>query len=226
MANSSNHSVLNEIGLHRTRLRLRGRKAKLTKLEPRKAAAILSMVDLLSCAFGGAIFLFLLTAAPPAAREASPKTTTEDGYVAIWVNSTMVRPIFVLKQRKTGISFVVDGTTLVGQSAHRKVAGSRSGDTGGHVYAIGATPWDAEPGGQLQSLLLKFDKPVAEWCLRYGTASDDSSARARSVSEIKEAPIQIRVQGPRARGFLEVKLPNQAVPQALQMSPCQDFDLL
>lgn len=216
-------SAATEVGRHRARMRLGRRRKRSTSVEPRKASAVLTMVDLLSCAFGGAIFLFLLTAEPPGSAEASPKASTDDGLLTIRMASTTVRPIFVLKQKGTGQTFIVDGSTLTGHSAQRKVANSRSGIAGGSVFAIGSTPWDAEPGAQLHELTLKFEKPSTDWCIRYGTASDDSSARVRSIDQVKGPSIQIVVQGPRARRS-EVKLgpPGELLPP-LQMSPCYDF---
>lgn len=213
----------NDVGRHRARMKFGRRRKRSPSVEPRKASAVLTMVDLLSCAFGGAIFLFLLTAEPPGNADASPKAATDDGLLTIRMASTIIRPIFVLRQKITGQTFIVDGATLTGHSAQRKIAKSRSGLTGGSVFAIGSTPWDAEPGGQLHELTLKFEKPTTDWCIRYGTASDDSSARARSIDQVKGPPIQIVVQGPRARRA-EVKLgqPDEVLP-ALQMSPCYDF---
>lgn len=211
-------------GLTRARLRLRKRAPPRAEAPPRKAAAILTMVDLLSCAFGGGIFLFLLTAAPPGnLAKASPNAMTKDGLLIIEVASEMVRPIFVLSQVRTGHSFIVDGQSLLGRSAMRRVANAYAGTRTGNVYAVGTTPWDVEDGSTRRSLILRFEQPVSEWCLRYATADDDSSARERGLNQIKEARITVRIQKPGMRaeeiGAGQVKL----MPAPLQLSQCLNF---
>lgn len=212
-------------GLVRARMRLRSHKRRISDAPPRRAAAILTMVDLLSCAFGGGIFLFLLTAAPAGyAPGAAPSARTNDGFLKIHLTSDMVRPIFVLKQTKTDYSFVVDGASLVGRSVERRVAEARSGIATGRVYAIGPTPWDVAEDAPQRSLTLRFEEPVADWCIRFATADDDSSARKRGANQIAEAPIVLSIQRPGSRrievvGTGQLKI----MPPPLQFSPCIDF---
>jgi hypothetical protein len=180
------------------------------------------MVDLLSCAFGGGIFLFIITANPSAMMpKAPPPARTQDGHLFIRLTSDMVRPVFVFTQRKTGRRFVVHGASLRGHSTLRRVVDAQSGDMVGNVYAVGATPWDAEAGAPIRRLMLKFEQPMAEWCIQYATADDDTSARARGLKEMKEAEITVRVQKP---GSSQTVLAGESKRMpALELSPCINF---
>lgn len=209
--------------LTRVRMQLRRRDSVISPPQPRPTASILTMVDLLSCAFGGGIFLFIITANPlDMTTKAAPPSRTDDGLVVIQLKSEMVRPIFVFTQKRTGHRFVVDGPSLRGHSALQRVADARSGDKAGNVYAVRPTPWDLQEKASVRTLTLKFEQPVSEWCVQYGTADDDTSARARGASQISRAEIAIRVQKPGTTRRVTVS-EGTFMPAPLQLSSCIDF---
>jgi hypothetical protein len=186
-------------GLHRSRLRLRGSRRKAADPRAQTARAVLSMVDLLSCAFGGALFLFILTAAPANQAGGLPPAATDRAFLWIDIDSTTARPIVILKrfENEGGAlqdTIRVDASRLKGNGSLREVVGARSNDTGGKISTFGLTPWEVDPGVRLPTLVLMLDDPSSFWCVRLGVASDDSSARARSGTAIQTGQMTVRKQ--------------------------------
>lgn len=185
MVSSTSTDDPEDVSLHRSRLRLRGVQRKAQVRRVRSTRAVLSMVDLLSCAFGGALFLFMLTAAPPNQAGGLPPTVFDRATLWIDVETTNARPIVILKRYETAerrgpaaATMRIDLAQLDGSSALRKVIGATSNDFGGNVYAFGPTPWESAPGTRPVPLILMLDDPATHWCVRLGMASDDTLGRS------------------------------------------------
>lgn len=210
--------------LERARMRLRSYKRRASNAPPRRAAAVLTMVDLLSCAFGGGIFLFLITAAPFGRTSgAAPSARTNDGFLTIQLQSEMVRPMFILKEVGGGTSFVVDSESITGRSVERRVKLAKAGPSNGRVYAVGPTPWDVAAGTPVRKLVLRFEEPAPDWCISVATANDDSYARKRGADQISEARITLSIQRPGGKPQLIDLGPVTTIPPALEFSPCIRF---
>lgn len=176
--------------------RLRGGHRAPVEVRRRRLSSVMAMVDLLSCAFGGALFLFMLTATPMSRPEAAPEALSALAVVTVKYESRSVRPIVLVQPPNGGRRFLVDATRL-GPSGRnlRAVDDARSNDAGGRVLVYGPTPWDVDPDVLLPPIRLLFEKPaLGEWCFRLGVASDDSSSRHRFGSEIRTDAVQIKVQ--------------------------------
>lgn len=193
----SSRNDMQAAGPHRSRLRLRGSRRKVDRNRARAARAVLSMVDLLSCAFGGALFLLILTAAPASQVGGLAPAGTDRAFLLVDIDSVTARPIVILK-RFAGEGgepqdiIRIDASKLKGVGSLREVVGARSNDSGGKVWTFGTTPWEVGPGVQLPTLRLVLDDPTSFWCVRLGIATDDSSARARPGSEINTKLITVR----------------------------------
>lgn len=192
------------------RLRLRGGQRKANGSRTRSARAVLSMVDLLSCAFGGALFLFMLTAAPPNQAGSLPPTAFDR--TTLWIDMDMLnaRPIIILKRyddadrREAAATIRIDAAQLGGHGTLRKVIGARANAMGGNIYAFGPTPWEAAPDTRPGPLILMLDEPATHWCIRLGIASDDTSGRAGKP--VRVDAVSLRRQLPGASSLEEVPM--------------------
>ena len=191
-----------EAWLHRSRLRLRGIQRKAQTRRVRSTRAVLSMVDLLSCAFGGALFLFMLTAAPPNLAGGLPATVFDRAVLWIDTDTTNARPIIILKRYETAdttgpaaATMRIDLAQLGGSGTLRKVIGATSNAFGGNIYAFGPTPWEAEPGTRPVSLALMLDNPATQWCMRLGMASDDTLGRAGAPITVNAIVVRRQIPG-------------------------------
>jgi len=169
----------------RARLRMRGRKRGSSARPLRKNAAILSMVDLLSCAFGGGLFLFMLTAAPSELANAAPQSTTSFAFLKLALTSDAARPLVLLSRTDDPTAAIrIDEAHLIGRSSRRLVE-QPVGSTQPKVWTIGATPWDVPPeGSKERPLLLQLEAPAGDWCIKFGLADNDAHARQSSGASI------------------------------------------
>lgn len=180
----------------RAMARFKGRRRAPATTRPKTAAAVMSMVDLLSCAFGGALFLFMLTAAPPELATAAPESQTAQGFVKIVVKSSSARPVFAFKYGEPALlRFRVDDDRLKGKSGRRQVLRAASNLEGGKVWVYGPTPWDVGPDEDLRPLLLIFDKPEGNWCLYVGLLDDDDDGRLDSNAAIDAVNVEVTRPG-------------------------------
>jgi hypothetical protein len=218
MSGSDKTKMITHSALHRTRLRLRGGGRTRGAAKLRKASGVLAMVDLLSCAFGGALFLFMLTAAPTVQVNTAPDARSGDAFVILEVAASVARPIVLFKQIASSDSFIVDEDSLMDASSERRIRHAKSRPDGGGIWAIGATPWDVNPGAARQILMLRFSKPVKEWCVRMGIATDDSSARARGAGEVGPATMRLSIQ--KSGDSQPTSGPDYVVEANMRMSDC------
>jgi len=196
MIEGSGKSGPGEFPLERSQAiaRIRSRRRAPPGRRPRAAAAVMSMVDLLSCAFGGALFLFMLTAAPLEPAKASPDARSEQAIVKIDVTTRSARPIFVFTPppAPTGLSpVIVDPSRLLGVSSMRQVEDARSNLEGGKVWVFGPTPWDMS-GDEKRPLYLMFDAPEGMWCLKVGLQDSDSAGRKSDGAAIDAIDVRVR----------------------------------
>jgi len=177
----------------RARLRMRGKKRQSSMPALRKNAAILSMVDLLSCAFGGGLFLFMLTAAPSELANAAPPSATSFAFLRITLTSNAARPLVVLQRADRGDDpILIDDARWAGNSSRRLVDDPHAGGARPKVWTIGATPWDVLPPGTLQRpLLLQLEAPIGDWCIRFGLSDNDEHARTPSGASIDAVKVAI-----------------------------------
>ena len=177
-------------------LRLRGRRRRTSEGRPRRAAAILSMVDLLSCAFGGALFLFMLTAQPAQQATAAPKAPTDVGFLKIEAKTNSVRPVFYFQDTNDPKeSFRVDRTRIKGNSSLRVVKMPPSNPNRGKVWTYGPTPWDTPSNAKIRLLYLRLQAPQGKWCLRVGMQNDDTNGRAGPQPQITKLTISQLLPG-------------------------------
>lgn len=190
-----------ELAQHNSRLRLRGAQRKPNGRRTRSARTVLSMVDLLSCAFGGALFLFMLTAAPPNQAGGLPPAAFDRAVLWIDMDTFNARPIIILQRfasadaTEAEATIRIDAAQLGGHGTLRKVIGASSNDTGGNIYAFGPTPWEAAPETRPGSLVLMLDDPVANWCIRFGIASDDTRGRAGKAIQVDAVSLRRQLPG-------------------------------
>lgn len=216
-----------ETGLHRSRLRLRGSRRKAANPRAQTARAVLSMVDLLSCAFGGALFLFILTAAPANQAGGLPPAAMDRAFLWIDIESTTARPIVILKRYESEGGALrdtirIDASMLKGNGSLREVVGARSNDSVGKVWTFGLTPWEVNPGVRLPTLVLMLDAPTSFWCVRLGVASDDSSARERPGTAIQTKLMTVRKQSVDS-SKVEDAVGAITVPTGVGMTECHHF---
>lgn len=216
-----------DTGLHRSSLRLRGSRRKAADPRVLTARAVLSMVDLLSCAFGGALFLFILTAAPANQAGGLPPAATDRAFLWVDIDSTTARPIVILKRvdsegRALQDPIRIDASRLKGDGSLREVVGARSNDSAGKVWTFGLTPWEVGPGVRLPTLVLMLDEPTSFWCVRLGVASDDSSARERPGIAIQTKLMTVRKQTV-GSSKVEDAVGAITVPTGVGMTECYHF---
>lgn len=187
--------------------------------KPRAVAAIMSMVDLLSCSFGAALFLFVVTFNPAEQRVATPDARSNQGIVRIIATTRSARPIFVLTDPLSGLPpVVVDKGRLKGTTGLREVKDARSNADGGKVFVYGPSPWDLQYGEEKRPLYLVFESPTGARCLRIGILDNDGTGRRDADGEI--TAIEVSVLKPKSAGMEPVAVtwqslkstPDSAVP--------------
>lgn len=156
---------------------------------------IYSMIDLLSCAFAGAIFLFLLVVSTRSVPVAAPPVVAEQAYIKLSTETPGKLPILVLwppgEQRRPRATPYFLRPNLMQTNGLSRVEINAPGTHNGSFVVHGEAAWMDAGSPDLRSLILEIRKPRdGHWCI--GAVLSDTQEGFAKHTTVQE-PVTVTV---------------------------------
>ena len=143
------------------------------------------MIDMLSCAFIGAIFMFLLVLASGRAIPAAPASISGESFVVRLAASTPdAMPLLTFSYPGTTRPVVLRPDRMQ-RSGIRRYA--RFADNGPMFLVLGPTPWTDTPEMRSEETIVVIERNGTDGCWEIGVLFADTRGRLATAAETEKA---------------------------------------